>query len=445
MANVTNPVKNNAKPSDVSKEDKSKLTIETQTENSNSEKKPLSNNYDLKNIFNNRTYFIISLYIIFIILVGTVIWRAFGSKEASMAFMKFASVISPFIAGAFIAFILNPIVIYFKYTFFGKYFKIKNEKLVNVISILITYILFIGLIIVLLAYIMPQIILSLRDIAMQLPEWYQRTEDELIAFQDKHPNLDIDTDKIISTLKSQDFMQQIVDTISNLIPNVLTFLLTTSVTIIKLIVNLLIAIMVSIYLMADKKYLIHGFKRCLYAFFPSKVTPVVIEVLRESHNIFSGYIFGKAIDSFIIGILCFIAMTILRIDYAVLISVIVGITNMIPYFGPYIGGVIGGTILIITSPVKTIVFAIMILVLQQFDGLFLGPKILGKSVGIRPLWIIFAITVGGSLYGVVGMFLGVPVFTVISYIFNRIVDALLKKKRVKLDANDVNLDHHTKE
>jgi predicted PurR-regulated permease PerM len=163
---------------------------------------------------------------------------------------------------------------------------------------------------------------------------------------------------------------------------------------------------------------------------PKKTADTTRKVLRESASIFSSFIIGKVVDSLIIGIICFICMTIFRFPYALLISVAVGVTNIIPYFGPYIGGVIGGIIILIVNPVKVIFFAIMILVIQQFDGLYLGPKILGEKTGLRPLWVIFSIIVGGKLFGVIGMFLGVPCVAVISYILNLIIEYLLKKKNI---------------
>lgn len=129
-------------------------------------------------------------------------------------------------------------------------------------------------------------------------------------------------------------------------------------------------------------------------------------------------------------------MTIFKFPYTVLISVIVGITNMIPYFGPYIGGVMGGIIIVIVNPIQVIFFAILILVIQQFDGLFLGPKILGESTGLKPLWVIFAIVVGGALFGVLGMFLGVPVMAVICYITNLVVEHFLKKRNISVQPYD---------
>ena len=134
------------------------------------------------------------------------------------------------------------------------------------------------------------------------------------------------------------------------------------------------------------------------------------------------------IDSLIIGILCLIIMSILRLPYALLMSVIVGITNMIPYFGPFIGAIPGVVMFLFINPKLSLIFAIMILVLQQFDGLYLGPKILGDLTGIKPLWVIFGVTVGGALFGVMGMFLGVPTVAVLSYLLGLILDKKLKGK-----------------
>ena len=126
-------------------------------------------------------------------------------------------------------------------------------------------------------------------------------------------------------------------------------------------------------------------------------------------------------------------MLILKLPYAVLISVIVGITNMIPYFGPYIGGVIGGVIIVIASPIKLIIFVIMIVCIQQVDGLLIGPRIIGSTTGLKPVWVVFSITVGGALFGVIGMFLGVPFFATVQFLIGNWVDYRLYKKNIKLE------------
>jgi predicted PurR-regulated permease PerM len=158
-----------------------------------------------------------------------------------------------------------------------------------------------------------------------------------------------------------------------------------------------------------------------------------MKTLSECNKIFSGFIIGKSIDSLIIGILCFILMTLFKMPYALIISAIVGVTNMIPYFGPFIGAVPGTIILLLMSPLRAFGFIILIFVLQQFDGLYLGPKILGDSTGLKPLWIIFAITLGGNLAGVLGMFFGVPIIAVIAYLANNIIERKLKSKDITID------------
>ena len=142
---------------------------------------------------------------------------------------------------------------------------------------------------------------------------------------------------------------------------------------------------------------------------------------------------SKALDSLIIGCLCFILMTIFDLDYAVLISIVVGITNMIPYFGPFIGAIPGFLILLIVNPWKSLGFLVMILILQQFDGLYLGPKLMGSSVGMKPLWIIVSITLGGKIAGVLGMFLSVPLGAILVYLFNLLIDRVLSKKNIDRD------------
>lgn len=152
-----------------------------------------------------------------------------------------------------------------------------------------------------------------------------------------------------------------------------------------------------------------------------------MEIMADSHSIFNGFIIGSLIDALIIGMITFLAMLILRIDYPLLVSIIVGVTNIIPYFGPIIGGVVGFLLLIFVDPIKALIFAGLILVIQQFDGNFLKPKIFGQSVGLGPISVIFSIFLFGKLFGFVGMFLGVPIFT----IFKNIIDRYLNKEYQK--------------
>lgn len=204
----------------------------------------------------------------------------------------------------------------------------------------------------------------------------------------------------------------------------------TSVSVITGVIDFFIAVIVSMYMLIDKPHLINNAKKLVYVLFGTDKGDRIVTTAGECNKIFGDFIIGKMIDSLIIGVLCWIAMTVLNIPYALVISVIVGITNMIPYFGPFIGAIPGVVLLIIVDIKFAVIFGILIFILQQFDGLYLGPKILGESTGLRPIWIIFAITVGGWLAGVVGMFLGVPVVAVISFLIDRSLKLRIKKKNI---------------
>ena len=171
--------------------------------------------------------------------------------------------------------------------------------------------------------------------------------------------------------------------------------------------------MISIYIILDMKKLKRSARKVVYALSPKKKEQEVWETMKQCSHIFNGFLIGKMIDSLIIGILCLIAMSILKLPYALLLSLIVCITNMIPYFGPIIGAIPGVMIYLFIDIRYAFIFALMILILQQFDGNYLGPKILGNSVDLNPLWIILAVLIGGAFMGPVGMFVGVPVFATI--------------------------------
>ena len=185
-------------------------------------------------------------------------------------------------------------------------------------------------------------------------------------------------------------------------------------------------------MLIDKEKLIRNFKRLIYVIMKKNTAERFISTLKDANEIFSNFVIGKALDSLIIGIICFIFMKMVGLEYAMLISVIVGITNMIPYFGPFIGAIPGSILLLTVNWKMAFVFIIWIVVLQQFDGLYLGPKILGDRLGLRPLWIIFAITVGGYFFGPIGMFLGVPTVAVIAYLLDRWITRVLIKKNIDI-------------
>lgn len=378
----------------------------------------------------NDTYFTISIYVVITVCVSVVLIKAVWNwAETLKTFDKIVDMLMPFLIGLLIAYMMNPLVKAMDKWIFEKMFRIKRKSMRKFLSILVSYVMVIGIIIMCISFIVPEVYTSLKNIY----EGVQGNYDKLLKFLDKmsrkHPDMDI---SYITTL-AKDNSSNVINFIQGSVNTILPLLYNTSISVISWAINIIIAIMVSCYMLIDKDRLLKTFKKVIYAVARKEKADNFINLLRDSNRIFSNFIIGKAIDSLIIGLMCFIFMKILRLDYAVLISVIVGITNMIPYFGPFIGAIPGIIILLTTSWRQALVFSVLILILQQFDGIYLGPKILGESIGIRPVWIIFAITVGGYLAGPIGMFLGVPFVGVIAFLIDRFVERRLKDRKIEIE------------
>ena len=381
-------------------------------------------------IKNNR-YFTICVYGVVMILASAIIFKMIIDIDKTKAWVgQVLGMLSPFIFGTLLAYILNPMVHVF-YRLIQKLCDKAKWKLRHGLhtglAIMITYTIVIGLILIMLRYVLPEIAENFGDFVNNfIPNAYNSFLLLLNELQERFPEIDI----AALTKPLTDTLPDMISTARDMATNMVPAIYTLSMSIASWIVNLLITIIVSVYILYDKRRLMHGGWRLIYAFLPKKYIPACQEILTECNRLFSSFVVGKFIDSTIIGVLCFILMSIMRLPYVLLISIVVGVTNMIPYFGPFIGAIPGILILLFISPLQSFAFAILILCLQQFDGLILGPKILGNSTGMKPLWIIFAITVGGSIAGVIGMFLGVPVVAVISYLLDRYLTWRLQKKDI---------------
>ena len=204
--------------------------------------------------------------------------------------------------------------------------------------------------------------------------------------------------------------------------------------------NIVIGVVVAIYVLNGRKTFKRQSKQIIYAVFSRKHAVAVIDTLRDSNEIFGGFIAGKLVDSLIIGILCFLVLSILRMPYTVLVSVIVGVTNVIPFFGPYLGAIPSAILILLASPTKGLIFIVFIIILQQFDGNILGPKILGQSTGLTAFWVVFSILFFGGLFGIIGMLIGVPLFAVIYRIIGNIVKYRLNQKGLTEMAKEGNTE-----
>lgn len=377
----------------------------------------------------NRKYLTVCLYAIIVVLASVLIIKTVIDWDNVVRHAKSAlSVLSPFLWGAFIAFLINPLVKLFD-KLFGKIKPLKKHgKPRKFLSLLLSYLLVVALVVLMFVYLLPQIGTSITEIVNQVPGWITKINEGLMKFETDHPDFDYD---IVNEFLNN-ITPQLMEFSKRVVTDVVPVIFTTSISVVKGLLNVLIAFIVSVYMVSDKKLLARGFKRVLYSVASEKTGDVIMETLRECYHIFSQFVLGKTVDSFIIGWICFFLMTILRLPFTPIVSLIVGITNMIPYFGPFIGAIPGIVLILMVDPIQAIIFTVLIIVIQQFDGLYLGPRILGETVGLRPLWIIFAITVGGSIGGVVGMFLGVPVVAVLAYLADKLLTRLVKKKNVDI-------------
>lgn len=376
-------------------------------------------------IFNSR-YYTISIYTVITVLICAFIVRGIFMWEAtSSAVTNLIRWSSPYLMGIFLTCLLYPLVVFLEQCVF-KSLAEKHEGLAKGFSILLTYIIFLGVIILVIGVIIPQVWQSVLDLAAMVPGWYNKSMKFLVDLNEQIPEMDFN----FITKKFQEFGNSFLSSSSlqQQLQNIFMTVVSTSVSVVGVFADFLIALIVSVYLLIDLDRIGKTASRILRAFVSEDMTQKVISVSKECYNIFSRFVSGKMVDSLIIGILCFVCMNLLKLPYALVISVVVGVTNMIPYFGPFIGAVPGGFILFMVSPVKMLIYLLLVLVLQQFDGLYLGPKILGDSTGLRPAWIIFSVSAGGAVCGVLGMFLGVPVVAVIGHLLNIWIDYRLKKK-----------------
>ncbi len=371
----------------------------------------------LKTLVSNMWYIVALVAIIAIIFLMIANW---GVVLAVIG--KFLTILMPFILGFFFACFINPLVKRV-HSLLNRIKPGKGAKIKKAFGVIISYVVVIGVITVLLIYIIPQIKASIGELGNTIQDGYQYMITHQKELNEKIPFIGLGGG--IEYIKEFAY-KKIMSNGSEILPyvyHVSSSLLTTSY-------NVLMGLVISIYIILDMKKLKRSARKVVYALSPKKKEQEVWETMKQCSHIFNGFLIGKMIDSLIIGILCLIAMSILKLPYALLLSLIVCITNMIPYFGPIIGAIPGVMIYLFIDIRYAFIFALMILILQQFDGLYLGPKILGDQTGIKPLWVIFGITVGGAYFGVMGMFLGVPVVAVIMYLLQLFLDKKLKKKNI---------------
>lgn len=385
------------------------------------------------------TYFRWGITIISIIIFGVLFFFLIYRMNDFLGLLsKISSVLFPIIFGAAIAYLINPLVTWMD----NKIIKLcvflrVPSRFGRFLSKTISITLCLGLLLVGIGLLISMIIPELYGSIIKLAGDFRIYVNRIYEFINNH----LETNPQMLEY-AQDLLDSITSSIYNWVNNDLILQVQTlmsSVTVgifglAKLATNLVLSIIVSVYLLIGKKRFLGQAKKMLYVIVKPEQANVVLSIFRQVDKIFGGFIIGKLIDSLIIGILCFIGVTILDIPYPLLISVIVGVTNVIPFFGPYIGAIPSALLILLISPTKFIIFLIFILVLQQIDGNIIGPTILGDSTGLSAFWVIVSILIGGGLFGFLGMLLGVPTFAVIYFLIKTFSEYHLAKKQLPTDS-----------
>lgn len=377
---------------------------------------------------------------LFLVIAASILFYfgLFKMDEIHSVLSGFVAVAKPVIYGLGIAFLLNPIVKWVdKILRPWLVKKLSNEKkayqISRIVGVVTAFTVLIAVIVALCNMLLPALYSSIRDMIIRVPkqlasflnEW-NKVSEKSTTIQKLVANALEEGSVYLQNWLRTDLLQKTNDIMTSLTAGVIS--------VVKEVLNFLIGMIISVYVLYSKELFSAQSKKILYAMAKPDHANMVLHITQKSNAIFSGFISGKIIDSAIIGVLCFLGLSILNMPYTLLVSVIVGVTNVIPFFGPYIGAIPSALLILLEDPQKGLYFIIFILVLQQLDGNVIGPKILGDSTGLSAFWVVFALLVAGGLFGIVGMLLGVPAFAVIYYIVTMLVNHRLEVKNLPVSS-----------
>lgn len=372
----------------------------------------------------NRKYTTIAVYA-FIVLASAGLFFIIlsGLNEFTYAIENYISILYPFLYGFVIAYILNFFMVFAeKWLSRTGLKRDKFDQLRKVLSLILAYFFAGAFIALFLAFILPQLISSITGLVKELPRYIENISGFINQLSDTY-TLD---PRLVGFLNER--WIELSETLNNLakdiLPMTIDFLRNTAMSI----WNVFLGIVISLYLLADKKKFMGTGKKVIYALLSPHHAAKVLELLGRTQRIFSKFLVGKVLDSMIVGVIAFIVLSIFNMPYVILVSFIIAVTNIIPFFGPFIGAVPSFIIIFFVSPIQAVWFLLFIFLLQQLDGNYIGPKILGDSLGISSFWILFAILVGGKIMGFAGLIAGVPLFVLIYSIIKEYVDTKLKNK-----------------
>ena len=342
---------------------------------------------------------------------------------------KVFNTVMPFLIGFGLLLLLLPVVNKMEWVFNHLFFRRKpHPKLNRVLSTAVAVLLLLALLAGFFAIMLPQLITSVKSILQYITNFVTINQDRIKDFLLRYEFLSIEGEKLV--IAWENIVSQTMNYTSFLLNYVKAIAVGVSSGIYSVVIHFLVGLIAAVYLMIDKETFCAQIKKLCYALFKPSTCETLIYWTRRANKIFAGFIVGKILDSAIIGVICYVCMLIFRIEYPLLISVIIGVTNIIPFFGPFIGAIPSILVLLLVNPLSALWFAVFILILQQLDGNVIGPFILGDYVGVSAFWIMISIVIGGGLFGFAGMLLGVPVFGTIYAIVRSLVDVRLKDKKL---------------
>lgn len=403
----------------------------------------------MKSPFQNQ-YFRVAISAWLVIVMSILCFFTFYKLDTIKEILgQLSSILRPFTFGFVVAYLLLPIfntLVRKTNPWFSRVIRNpKKAKSFNkLFCSLISVTFFLLIVVALLSMVLPQLAESVMGLLEKLPEYLNRTEEWLtVHLFSNNPILEGNVQQLYASVSSSlmewantQLVPQLLEVmkgnfVGSFVSNTISFLKT-----------VLVGFISAVYMLNSKDTFSAQGKKLIYSMFHTDTANVILENIRFVHKVFGGFITGKLLDSLIIGLITFFAMSILQMPYVLLISVIIGVTNIIPFFGPFIGAIPSTLLIILVSPLQGVYFVIFILILQQFDGNILGPKILGDSTGLASFWVMFAILLFGGMFGFAGMVVGVPLFAVIYSAVSGLVNRSLEKKKLSVQTADyITLDH----
>ncbi len=369
-------------------------------------------------------------------------YLVFHGDKFSVQIHAIFTVMNPVIYGIIIAYLLTPLVNNLESHVLEPIFnrsirlnKVKQRKHMRFISILLTLLIVGVLIYGFFSILIPNIIKSIRTISYQFPYYVQNLTRWSSKFLEDNPEIEQIFVQFLDSY-SEEFTNYLNTSIVPQMETIVKQVSLSMIGLLKIFWNFIIGFIISIYVLYNKEVFAGQAKKIVFAILNTKTANQFIKDIRFTSDTFIGFISGKILDSFIIGCICFVCTSVMKTPYALLVSVIVGVTNVIPFFGPYLGAIPSAILIMMVSPIKCLYFVIFIFILQQVDGNFIGPKILGESTGLSGFWVIFSITIFGGIFGIPGMIIGVPFFAVLYALARRITNRMLKKRGLPTDTQN---------